>query len=823
MTRRNPNHPRTFTGRALDKVAFPMGGMGAGMICLEGTGGFSHVSIRHKPEVFHEPMMFAALAIANRDSRKNVARVLEGPVPPWKVTFPWGASFSGSANGSGDRIWGLPRMRHASFSSRFPFGTVTLSDEAMPVVVNITGWSPFVPGDSASASLPVAGIEYTVQNVSSKTLRLVLSLHTRNFVAASEGQSGIVPRADGYTMWQKPVSGKPWLEGAVSVSTDAPKVAVCNQWFRGGWFDTKTMLWRSIARAEAVSHATSDDGVGREGGSLFVPLEIPAGQDATVRIRLSWYVPASDVRAGYGKEDEASVERPGYRPWYAAQFAGIDALAAHWRDNYRRLREESHAFTSCFFDSTLPGEVLEAIAANLTILKSPTVLRQADGRLWGWEGSCDGWGCCHGSCTHVWNYAQAVAHLFPDLERTLRDAEFGENQDTRGHQNFRSKLPIVDNDHGFHAAADGQLGGIMKVYRDWRIGGDTDWLRAMWPKVRASLDYCIATWDPRHTGVLEEPHHNTYDIEFWGPDGMCTSFYLGALAAAVRMAEALGSDCATYRQLQARGRTYLEKKLYNGRYFEQKVVWRGLNEQDPVTVAAQGIQQQYSPEALELLENEGPKYQYGTGCLADGVLGAWMAQVCGIGEIIDRSKARSHLQSVCRYNFKKDLSGHVNPQRPSYALNDEAGLVLCTWPRGGALTLPFPYSDEVWTGVEYQVASHLMSLGEVDKGLEIVRAARGRYDGRVRNPFDEYECGHWYARALSSYAMLQGMSGVRYDAVERTLYVAPAAKDDMRCFVATAGGYGTVVVRKGVATLETTRGTIPIDRIVYNGKVQRAV
>ncbi|MEJ5200554.1 MAG: GH116 family glycosyl hydrolase, partial [Anaerolineae bacterium] len=181
----------------------------------------------------------------------------------------------------------------------------------------------------------------------------------------------------------------------------------------------------------------------------------------------------------------------------------------------------------------------------------------------------------------------------------------------------------------------------------------------------------------------------------------------------------------------------------------------------------------------------------------------------------DAEKVAGHIRSVYRYNFKPDLSEHVNPQRPTYALGHEAGLVLCTWPKGDEPTLPMVYSNEVWTGFEYQVASHLMMCGYVDEGLEIVRAARGRYDGRVRNPFDEYECGHWYARAMSSYGLLQGLTGVRYDAVEKTLYIRPSLAGDFRAFFCTATGYGTVGVRNGEPFVEVKRGTIPYERIVY--------
>jgi hypothetical protein len=122
----------------------------------------------------------------------------------------------------------------------------------------------------------------------------------------------------------------------------------------------------------------------------------------------------------------------------------------------------------------------------------------------------------------------------------------------------------------------------------------------------------------------------------------------------------------------------------------------------------------------------------------------------------------------------------------------------------------------VWTGIEYQVASHLMMLGRADEGLEIVRACRDRYDGRVRNPFNEYECGHWYARAMSSYALLQGLSGARYDALEKVLYLQPTVRGDFRAFFATATAYGTVGVHDGIPFFEPVSGKLDIREIKYD-------
>jgi len=295
---------------------------------------------------------------------------------------------------------------------------------------------------------------------------------------------------------------------------------------------------------------------------------------------------------------------------------------------------------------------------------------------------------------------------------------------------------------------------------------------------------------------------------------MCTSFYLGAPKAATVMAEALGDDVPLYRELLDKGVAFMESELWDGEYFIQQIQWQGLRAADPTTAKSWNVD--YSPEAVALLQEEGPKYQYGRGCISDGVLGAWIAAVCGVGPFLDHDKVRSHLLAVHHYNLKHDLRSHANPQRPSFALGKDGGLLLCTWPKGGALSLPFVYSNEVWTGIEYQVASHLMLMGETDAGCEIVRVLRDRYNSAVRNPFGEYECGHWYARAMASYGMLQGLTGARYDAVERKLYLHPTLQGDFRAFLATATGYGTVGVKDGQPFLEVRHGTIPYEEIVFD-------
>jgi uncharacterized protein (DUF608 family) len=807
-----------YEGERLAQVAFPIGGMGAGMICLEGAGGVARFSLRHRPELEREHGVFAAVSIKGP---QPLARVLEGPVPRWKLR----PQFPGP---DGTGCWGLPRFHHALFEAQFPFATVRFKDEEVPLELTLTGWSPFSPGDADNASLPVAGLEYTFTNRTTASVEAVFSFNAENFLAEplayppppdSERLDRIRPTPGGFILYGPGAKGRPTDEGTCAIWVNEPNVTVNHAWF----LDSLDLLWRDFQSGNYHAREALLNGPAA-GASLFAPFALAPGEAKTVTVYLAWYVPNSNVyEPETGSKDGKPISYPhpaeSYRPWYAGRFSEIGDVIHYWQVQYSPLRQAAERFSRTFYDSTLPPELLEAVSANLSILKSPTVLRQPDGRLWGWEGS---WAAgedrtgISGTTTHVWNYAQAIPHLFPDLERSLRETEFGGNQNEEGLQYCRTPLPIrpVEPGHTFPdgAAADGQLGGIIKVYRDWRISGDTQWLRRLWPRIRASLDYCIRTWDPEHRGWIEEPHLTTYDVLFWGADSVCTSLYLGALKAATLMGQALKEPVDLYAQLLRRAELKMETQLFNGEYFQQEVKWRDLRAPFPPKDEPWFPN---TPAWSEFQKKEGPQAQCGAGCLSDGLLGAWLSLISGLGDVLDARKVESHLTSVYRHNLKRDLTNHTNFARAAFACGAEPGLLACTWPRGGRPSVAVPYADEVWTGTEYQVASHLIALGRINEGLEIVRACRRRYDGRVRNPFDEVEAGHWYARAMSSYALLQAFSGARYDAVDQILYLTPVIRGDYRNFLATATGYGTVGVKDGKPFLEVVSGEIKFKRIQY--------
>ena len=806
-----------YEGKALDHIAYPIGGLGSGMFCLEGTGAISNVSFIHYPRLFHEPCTFAAIHL---EGVENGTKVLEAQVPRYKV---FGRGNGGM--GVGGTTWGFPRFEEGEFDACFPFAKVSLEDDDIPMEVSITGWNPFIPGDEDNSGLPAGMLEYSFKNTSASTVSAVFSFNTRNFMQLRDDpNTRITAMKNGFVLHQDQTDRFLDTPCICAIYTDEPETVVDACWFRGGWFDPLTMAWNKVASGDLTPVEPQK---GAEGASLFVPFSLKPGESRTITLNLVWYVPHSIHRIGpepsedndYGYSYDPSSYNgtpQRYEPWYAHRFPSIEDVVEYWDKNKKELKNKTLRFTEAFYDTTLPSEVVDAVANNLTILKSPTVMRQHDGRLWVWEGSGDDWGSCHGSCTHVWNYAQAIPHLFPRMERSLRETEFFVDQAKNGHQAFRANIPIRALHHDFHSAADGQLGGLMKVHRDWKISGDDNWLRRIWPRVRESMDYCIRTWDPDRKGALEEPHHNTYDIEFWGPDGMCTSFYAGALGSVVAMGEYLGEDVSEYKALLAKSRQYMTGKLWNGEYFFQDVRWKDLKAGDPTT--AQSFGGAYSPEARKILEKEGPKYQYGTGCLSDGVIGCWMSLVCGLDEPVDKAYVTSHLESVYKYNFKHDLRDHANPQRPGYAVGKEGGLLLCTWPRGGKPSLPFVYSDEVWTGIEFQVAAHLIFEGKVEEGLDIVRTVLDRYDGTDRNPFNEYECGSWYARSLSSYSLIQALTGVRYDAVDGTLYIDSKLGNNFRSFLSTEKGYATVGLKAGRPFIEVREGMIPVRKCIVSGK-----
>jgi uncharacterized protein (DUF608 family) len=829
---------RTFSGESATQVAMPLGGIGAGSICMNGYGGLQDFSIRIRPETTAMPAGFsanspeAAFAVLHIKAPGGATRLIEGPFPAFKI-FDQGLQGQGLRRGGFE---GFPRFQKCAFKGEYPFGEARFSDAAVPLQVTLTGWNPFIPLDDKNSGIPCVILEYTLMNNSAGPVEYEFSYHLSHLAPGCKPDQAasvntVIPGKGVFLHNLEEPAAEAFGSASLTVIGGEPRIK--GMWLRSpGWeFDSLSALWREVSTGTFTANEGSNsvDTAGRNGASILLEGRLAPGEARTYPILITWHFPncylqeggkatTSDIKGDPGCRTATSGSPP-WRPFYATVWSNASEVAAYVAREYNSLRARTVRFKEALFSSTLPPYVLDGVSANLGILKSPTVLREQNGNLWGWEGCFPDNGCCHGSCTHVWNYAQAIPHLYPQLERTLRDLELVRSMDQRGHVNFRGAIPDGPVDHGWHAAADGQLGGIMKVYRDWQISGDSEWLKQMYPLAKRSIDYCIETWDPERRGALFEPHHNTYDIEFWGAEGMCTGIYLGALSAMARMAQACASapDAESYSDLAKRSAQFMDEELFNGEYYQQKVQYTGLRDRSFADTVAHVDGN--SSEMQQLLKREGPKYQYGSGCLSDGVIGAWMARIYGIETPLNRDNIRSALKAIFTHNFKTDLSQHANAQRPGYAMGREPGLLLCSWPRGGKPTLPFVYSDEVWTGIEYEVASYLIEEGLVDEGLTIVKALRSRYDGRTRNPWNEYECGNYYARAMSSYALMGALSGFRYSAVEKTLWFGPRLPArPFRSFFSTAFAFGIIELGEGHLSVHVIEGELAVEQLVLAGK-----
>ncbi|MGC8641060.1 MAG: GH116 family glycosyl hydrolase, partial [Isosphaeraceae bacterium] len=462
-----------------------------------------------------------------------------------------------------------------------------------------------------------------------------------------------------------------------------------------------------------------------------------------------------------------------------------------------RLRETTRLWHDTWYDSTLPYWFLDRTFLNTSILATSTCHRFRNGRFYGWEGV----GCCAGTCTHVWHYAQAVARLFPELERILR-----EQVDYAAGIGFDPKTGIISHraEEPVGPAVDGQAGNILRTYREHQMSVDDAFLRRLWPRVKTSLEYLIRH-DSNSDGLLEGAQHNTLDAQWFGEVPWLSSLYIAALAAGEAMARELGDDrfATQCKTLKERGGKNLVEQLWNESYgyFIQRA--------DPAHAKAVG------------------SYD---GCEIDQVFGQHWAFQVGLGRILSARHIRRALKSLWTYNFTPDVGPYRQVHKPGrwYAMPGEAGLLMVTFPKGNGPRIDDPtggwsamYFNECMNGFEYQAAGHMIWEGLVQEGLAITRAIHDRYDASRRNPWNEVECGDHYARSMASYGVFLAACGYEYHGPKGCLAFAPRlTPDDFRASFTTAEGWGTfhqtrkdgmsagVTVKWGRLKLKTLRLTL---------------
>ncbi|PYV28977.1 MAG: hypothetical protein DMG24_00535 [Acidobacteria bacterium] len=683
--------PRAFTGHNLAMVAFPLGGIGTGTISLGGRGQLRDWEIFNRPDKGNARQYSFAAIWARAAGGKPVARVLEARLePPYERT----SDGLGSAN-----VPGLPRLEGATFTGAYPLARVEFRDPKLPVRVELEAFNPFVPLDADASGLPVAVLRYSIKNPGRRAVEVGVALSLENPVGES-GRQSLFREEQGFSglyMDNPFLADLDPVKGSVALcalGAPAGSVSYLRGWKRAQWWDGALTFWDDFSLDGKL---TSDAPALMPVGSLAVTESIPPRSEAQLTFLVAWHFRnRTPERCGWAAVPGEEKTRVGN--YYTERFENAWEVSRHVARELPSLEARMHKFLHTFQASTLHPAVLDAASSTLSTLRTNTCFRTSDGEFHGFEGCNDHSGCCHGSCTHVWNYEQATAFVFPSLARSLRESEFLRNTAENGQMGFRSYLPdghkIWDK-----SAADGQMGCLMKLYRDWQLSGDTEWLRRLWPQAKRALEFAWIEngWDGDRDGVAEGVQHNTYDVEFFGPNPLCGVWYLGALRAGEEMARALGDEGSAreYRRLFESGSRWIDAHLFNRQFYVQKVMGRSADRIPSWLRVGMGAG---NPES--------PDYQMGEACLADQLLGQYMAHVAGLGYLLDEGHVRKTLRSVFEHNYRSDLSEHECVQR-TYALNDEGGVLVATYPLGKRPEIPFPYFGEVWTGLEYQLAAHL--------------------------------------------------------------------------------------------------------------------
>ena len=791
----------TYTNRQLQSLRVPVGGIGSGNVLMGGRGNIEFVEVFNRPDRQRKlEKTFFAIWL-KEPGKQPVSKLLERETfPPYlDVTHKF--------------VDGLPRMQEAVFTNYFPHLEWQFSDSQVPLKINLEIINPLVPLDVESSSYPAIRFGWVLENPTENIIEGSLVLAMENPIRADSLINEFVPGENWQGINFKPAGQNVPVnfQGGFLMGTTADQVDVQTHWYPGTWRDEAHIFWDDFSddgrikikkeRWETTYFNTSYNLSTHRMASLLVPFSLKPGEKISIPFYFSWYFPQRVFTENevFGIREAAGIP---FTNHYGPRFSDEHDVLEQFLQSEQKLFDNTMAFVDALTGSTLPGYLIQALNTTMANLVSPLLQVTDDGQVHGFEGVLDNSWCCPGTCTHVYNYEQTLASLFPSLERKMRDIEFLHNTFEDGFQTHRSVIPLGDYYFDGPAAADGQMGTIVRAYREWRLSGDDLWLESIWPKVKLALEFAWngsgeaslarvgarqQAWDPEKTGLLSGEQHNTYDIEFYGPNSMTTSIYLAALKAGSKMAEAMGDreSAAEYLSVFERGSALMADSLWNGEYFIQ--------------VSGDGDE---------------TKYQYGNGCLADQLLGQYMAFVAGLGYIAETEKVDKAISAVYEHNFIPSMRDFHNVQRV-YGLNDEAGVVLCTWPHGDRPALPFVYSDEIWTGVEFQVAASLIYTGRVEEGLEIVKAVQDRYDGMKRNPFEHIESGVHYSRALAAWSVLLALSGFDYDGGERIMTFAPRITgDNFRSFWSTGTAWGNLAIKDTEAIVEVLYGTLNTDKLI---------
>ena len=555
------------------EISFPLGGIGTGCVGLAGNGQLIDMEIFNRPNKGSHAGLSHFAVKAEEKGKLLDARVINGDsFKPYtgKYNRPHFNSYGfGSDRAS---LAGLPHFRTCDFKGEFPIAELLFSEEKFPGRLSMTAFNPFIPCNEDDSSIPGAFFEFEIENTTDKEIEYTIAFTMNNLYAENGGIHTSFTDRGIQVIHMENHGG----EGDLCIGTDAEQTSMQQYWYRGNWFDNLMTYWKEFKspgslknriyegekKTSDVNYAADDLAV------LAAHITVESKGTGRIKFVLTWNRPYY-YNYWNPEVDEALEKKRAWKNYYTKLFENAKASSFYALENWDRLYHLTKLFKETLFQSSMPKEALDAVSANISIIKSPTCIRLEDGSLYGFEGNHTDAGCCEGSCTHVWNYTYAVPFLFPRLERSMRTLEYTYSMHDDGGMGFRLMLPAGRRAWDFRPCADGQFGTVMRVYREYKVSGDKDWLSSVWPNVKRSIEFAWSPenedrWDLDKDGVLEGRQHHTLDMELFGKNAWLTGMYLGALKAGAAMAEIMGeADTANeYLEIFEKGKRVVKRRTF---------------------------------------------------------------------------------------------------------------------------------------------------------------------------------------------------------------------------------------------------------------------
>jgi uncharacterized protein (DUF608 family) len=635
------------------------------------------------------------------------------------------------------------------FEAGYPLGTVRYIDKSLPVEITLRAYSPFIPLNEDESGLPATILSFSFRNTGISPIKISVTGWLENKTAIRSAYE-MIDKYAGETLCrrsnrivaekdftavdesltllgqQEEIKTRPDF-GSMCIAALHPEARAC----AAVDLDDPVELF-DFASAKDADRPVQEKLI----GAVQSELELPASASSSRDFVVSWYFPNLKIHD--------NIKDTGR--YYQNRFDSALAVAQYIHGNFERLSSQTLLWAATWKDSTLPHWFLERTFLTIDTLATSNCHRFSSGRFWAWEGV----GACHGTCTHVWHYAQAMGRIFPALERDCRErTDLGIALQDAGGIVFRAEMESRQ-----RPAIDGQAGSVLRCYREHQMSADDTFLRRNWEKIRKAVQFII-NQDKNGDGMEDTPLENTLDAVWDGEIAWIVGLCIAAVKAGQRMAEETGDTdfarkCADY---VAKGSANMDRFLFNGEYY----IHRPDKEKGRARLGS-----------------------YNT-CHIDQVMGQSWAHQVGLGAILNAKKVRSALNALWKYNYTPDVGPYIETHvggRP-YALPGEGGLIMNTNPMneakpfGDKVSWQLVYFHECMTGFEYEVAAHMIAEGMTDEGLVLVRSIHDRYHAAKRNPYNEIECSDHYARAMASYGAFITACGFEYHGPKGYMRFAP--------------------------------------------------